>query len=166
MIFNNELPGELPRMYSMVQNLSLSKWVEKAARHNFFIVNKANGLYFHCCSYKKGNGVLGFRSVEGFKINLIRSEEHFQSYCNKIFAGWDFCITNRSMADLKHSSLRYELRVSAPGLSLGGFLASKVVPWKAGWGGGIAACRGARGLGAGGHQCLASFPCRFQELSM
>ncbi|XP_011917804.1 PREDICTED: transmembrane channel-like protein 7 [Cercocebus atys] len=50
------------------------------------------------------------RSVEGFKINLIRSEEHFQSYCNKIFAGWDFCITNRSMADLKHSSLRYELR--------------------------------------------------------
>ncbi|XP_013373463.1 PREDICTED: transmembrane channel-like protein 7 isoform X3 [Chinchilla lanigera] len=50
------------------------------------------------------------RSVEGFKVNLIRSEEHFQSYCNKIFAGWDFCITNRSMADLKHSSLRYELR--------------------------------------------------------
>ncbi|XP_070422725.1 transmembrane channel-like protein 7 isoform X3 [Equus przewalskii] len=50
------------------------------------------------------------RSVEGFKINLIRSEEHFQSYCNKIFAGWDFCITNRSMADLKHGSLRYELR--------------------------------------------------------
>ncbi|KAF3819000.1 hypothetical protein GH733_012417 [Mirounga leonina] len=50
------------------------------------------------------------RSVEGFKINLIRSEEHFQSYCNKIFAGWDFCITNRGMADLKHSSLRYELR--------------------------------------------------------
>ncbi|XP_021086086.1 transmembrane channel-like protein 7 isoform X2 [Mesocricetus auratus] len=50
------------------------------------------------------------RSVEGFKISLIRSEEHFQSYCNKIFAGWDFCITNRSMAELKHSSLRYELR--------------------------------------------------------
>ncbi|XP_077629417.1 transmembrane channel-like protein 7 isoform X2 [Crocuta crocuta] len=50
------------------------------------------------------------RSVEGFKINLIRSEEHFQSYCNKIFAGWDFCITSRSMADLRHSSLRYELR--------------------------------------------------------
>ncbi|KAM7147918.1 transmembrane channel-like protein 7 isoform 2-T2 [Molossus nigricans] len=50
------------------------------------------------------------RSVEGFKINLIRSEEHFQSYCNKIFAGWDFCITNQSTANLKHSSLRYELR--------------------------------------------------------
>lgn len=66
----------------------------------------------------------GVRSVEGFKINLIRSEEHFQSYCNKIFAGWDFCITNRSMADLKHSSLRYELRVSADAFSLGGFLAA------------------------------------------
>lgn len=62
----------------------------------------------------------GVRSVEGFKINLIRSEEHFQSYCNKIFAGWDFCITNRSMAELKHSSLRYELRVSAAGLPWGG----------------------------------------------
>ncbi|XP_006892776.1 PREDICTED: transmembrane channel-like protein 7 [Elephantulus edwardii] len=49
-------------------------------------------------------------SVEGFKVNLVRSEEHFQSYCNKIFAGWDFCITNQSMADLKHSSLQYELR--------------------------------------------------------
>ncbi|XP_019522429.1 PREDICTED: transmembrane channel-like protein 7 [Hipposideros armiger] len=49
-------------------------------------------------------------SVEGFKINLIQSEEHFQSYCNKVFAGWDFCITNRSVAELKHSSLRYELR--------------------------------------------------------
>ena len=69
--------------------------------------------------------------MEGFKINLIRSEEHFQSYCNKIFAGWDFCITNSSMANLKHSSLRYELRVSAAGFSLGGFLTSKVVPWGA-----------------------------------
>lgn len=55
--------------------------------------------------------------MEGFKISLIRSEEHSQSYCNKIFAGWDFCITSRSMADLKHSSLRYELRVSAAGVS-------------------------------------------------
>jgi hypothetical protein len=60
------------------------------------------------------------RSVEGFKINLIRSEENVQSYCNKIFAGWDFCITNRSMAELRHSSLRYELRVSAAGSPLVG----------------------------------------------
>jgi hypothetical protein len=71
-----------------------------------------------CCS--QSDAFLGARSVEGFKINLIRSEEHFQSYCNKIFAGWDFCITNRSMAELKHSSLRYELRVSAAGLPWGG----------------------------------------------
>lgn len=102
---------------------------------------------------KEGESCLGLRSVEGFKINLIRSEEHFQSYCNKIFAGWDFCITNRSMADLKHSSLRYELRVSAAGFSLGGFLASKVVPWKAG----VVACRAA-GSGPGCLQYSAGFP--------
>lgn len=70
--------------------------------------------------------------MEGFKINLIQSEEHFQSYCNKIFAGWDFCITNRSMADLKHSSLRYELQVSAAGFSPGGFPASKGMFWEVG----------------------------------
>lgn len=58
--------------------------------------------------------------MEGFKVNLVRSEEHFQSYCNKVFAGWDFCITNRSMADRKHSSLRLELRVSAAGFSCWG----------------------------------------------
>lgn len=90
--------------------------------------------------------------MEGFKINLIRSEEHFQSYCNKIFAGWDFCITNRSMADLKHSSLRYELRVSAAGLSLSGS-----APAKSGLGKGRgAACRGA-GSGPGGLRCPAGF---------
>uniref|UniRef100_A0A2K5K923 Transmembrane channel-like protein n=1 Tax=Colobus angolensis palliatus TaxID=336983 RepID=A0A2K5K923_COLAP len=77
-------------------------------------VNNAVGNHYVLPTYNvSAISVLSFtllESVEGFKINLIRSEEHFQSYCNKIFAGWDFCITNRSMADLKHSSLRYELR--------------------------------------------------------
>ncbi|KAJ6657540.1 hypothetical protein lerEdw1_002253 [Lerista edwardsae] len=50
------------------------------------------------------------RSVEGFKQSLIRNEDQFQSYCNKIFAGWDFCITDISAAQLKHSSLHYELK--------------------------------------------------------
>nr|XP_020821055.1 transmembrane channel-like protein 7 isoform X2 [Phascolarctos cinereus] len=50
------------------------------------------------------------RSVEGFKQNLVRSEEQYQSYCNKIFAGWDFCITDESTAKLKHSSILYELK--------------------------------------------------------
>ncbi|XP_041134504.1 transmembrane channel-like protein 7 isoform X2 [Polyodon spathula] len=50
------------------------------------------------------------RSVEGFKQNLVQDEDHFQSFCNKIFAGWDFCITDESAARLKHSSLQYELK--------------------------------------------------------
>lgn len=36
----------------------------------------------------------------------------FQSYCNKVFAGWDFCITDLNAARLKHRSLLYELQVS------------------------------------------------------
>ncbi|XP_029432746.1 transmembrane channel-like protein 7 isoform X2 [Rhinatrema bivittatum] len=50
------------------------------------------------------------RSVEGFKQSLVSSEDRFQSYCNKIFAGWDFCITDQNAAELKHSSLLYELK--------------------------------------------------------
>uniref|UniRef100_K7F8K9 Transmembrane channel-like protein n=1 Tax=Pelodiscus sinensis TaxID=13735 RepID=K7F8K9_PELSI len=50
------------------------------------------------------------RSVEGFKQSLIRKEDQFQSYCNKIFAGWDFCITDVNASWLKHSSLQYELK--------------------------------------------------------
>ncbi|KAL8175445.1 UNVERIFIED_CONTAM: Transmembrane channel-like protein 7 [Gekko kuhli] len=50
------------------------------------------------------------RSVEGFKQSLVRNEDQFQSYCNKIFAGWDFCITDVNAAQLKHSSLHYELK--------------------------------------------------------
>ncbi|XP_059510188.1 transmembrane channel-like protein 7 isoform X3 [Stegostoma tigrinum] len=50
------------------------------------------------------------RAVEGFKQSFIRSEDRFQSFCNKIFAGWDFCITDQHAAKLKHSSLQYELK--------------------------------------------------------
>ncbi|XP_054698477.1 transmembrane channel-like protein 7 isoform X2 [Grus americana] len=50
------------------------------------------------------------RSVGGFKQNLVHSEDQFQSYCNKIFAGWDFCITDPNAARLKHRSLLYELQ--------------------------------------------------------
>ncbi|XP_010568458.1 PREDICTED: transmembrane channel-like protein 7 isoform X1 [Haliaeetus leucocephalus] len=49
-------------------------------------------------------------SVEGFKQNLVRDEDQFQSYCNKVFAGWDFCITDPNAARLKHRSLQYELQ--------------------------------------------------------
>ncbi|CAN9509957.1 unnamed protein product [Ophioblennius macclurei] len=50
------------------------------------------------------------RSTRGFKRNLVQDEDRFQSFCNKIFAGWDFCITNENAARLKRSSLLYELR--------------------------------------------------------
>ncbi|KAM7393772.1 hypothetical protein PAMP_020621 [Pampus punctatissimus] len=52
------------------------------------------------------------RSAAGFKRNLVQDEDRFQSFCNKIFAGWDFCITNENAARLKRSSLLYELRVN------------------------------------------------------
>ncbi|XP_035390937.1 transmembrane channel-like protein 7 isoform X1 [Electrophorus electricus] len=50
------------------------------------------------------------RSVTGFKRKLIRDEDRFQSFCNKIFAAWDCCITNENAARLKHKSLLYELK--------------------------------------------------------
>ncbi|XP_063064130.1 BOS complex subunit NOMO1 [Engraulis encrasicolus] len=50
------------------------------------------------------------RSAAGFKQNLIQDEDRFQSFCNKIFAGWDFCITNENASRLKRSSLLYELK--------------------------------------------------------
>ncbi|XP_017668888.1 PREDICTED: transmembrane channel-like protein 7 isoform X2 [Lepidothrix coronata] len=50
------------------------------------------------------------RSVEGFKQNLVHDADPFQSYCNKVFAGWDFCITDPNAAQLKHRSLQYELQ--------------------------------------------------------
>lgn len=52
-----------------------------------------------------------FRSAAGFKRKLIQDEDRFQSFCNKVFAGWDFCITNENAARLKRSSLLYELKV-------------------------------------------------------
>ncbi|NXI72409.1 TMC7 protein, partial [Anseranas semipalmata] len=50
------------------------------------------------------------RSASGFKQSLVHDEDQFQSYCNKVFAGWDFCITDLNAAWLKHRSLQYELQ--------------------------------------------------------
>lgn len=56
--------------------------------------------------------IISLRSATGFKRSLVQDEDCFQSFCNKIFSGWDFCITNENAARLKRSSLLYELRVS------------------------------------------------------
>ncbi|KAM8934193.1 transmembrane channel-like protein 7 [Pelodytes ibericus] len=50
------------------------------------------------------------RAVAGFRQSLVHSQDRFQSYCNKVFAGWDFCITHEHYARLKHSSLKHELK--------------------------------------------------------
>ncbi|NXH36667.1 TMC7 protein, partial [Myiagra hebetior] len=50
------------------------------------------------------------RSVNGFTQNLVHDADPFQSYCNKVFAGWDFCITDPNAAWLKQRSLQYELQ--------------------------------------------------------
>uniref|UniRef100_A0A8V0Z9Y0 Transmembrane channel-like protein n=1 Tax=Gallus gallus TaxID=9031 RepID=A0A8V0Z9Y0_CHICK len=52
------------------------------------------------------------RSVERFRQHLVHDEDQFQSYCNKVFAGWDFCITDLNAARLKHRSLLYELQTN------------------------------------------------------
>ncbi|XP_017272464.1 transmembrane channel-like protein 7 [Kryptolebias marmoratus] len=51
------------------------------------------------------------RSATGFKRSLVQNEDCFQSFCNKIFAGWDFCITNKTTAKLKKSIMLNELRI-------------------------------------------------------
>lgn len=55
---------------------------------------------------------LCLRSATGFKRKLVQDEDRFQSFCNKIFSGWDFCINDKNAARLKRSSLLYELKVS------------------------------------------------------
>ncbi|KFV47520.1 Transmembrane channel-like 7, partial [Tyto alba] len=50
------------------------------------------------------------RSGKGFRQNLVHGSDQFQSYCNKVFAGWDFGITDPNAAQLKHRSLQYELQ--------------------------------------------------------
>ncbi|XP_056392113.1 transmembrane channel-like protein 7 [Hyla sarda] len=50
------------------------------------------------------------RAVAGFKRSLVNDEDRFQSFCNKIFAGWDFCIKDQYYARLKHGSLLHELQ--------------------------------------------------------
>ncbi|XP_071976726.1 transmembrane channel-like protein 7 isoform X2 [Engystomops pustulosus] len=50
------------------------------------------------------------RAVGGFKRSLVNDEQRLQSFCNKIFAGWDFCIKDQYYARLKHSSLLHEFK--------------------------------------------------------
>ncbi|XP_039259218.2 transmembrane channel-like protein 7 [Styela clava] len=49
------------------------------------------------------------RAAVGVRESLISGENTFYAYCNKVFGGWDFCITDSRAAGLKHHSIKYEL---------------------------------------------------------
>ncbi|KAF3843974.1 hypothetical protein F7725_016022 [Dissostichus mawsoni] len=49
------------------------------------------------------------RSATGFKRNLVQDEDRFQSFCNKIFAGWDFCITDENATDLEEERIKQKI---------------------------------------------------------
>lgn len=73
---------------------------------------KKNPLEWCCFWNQPSDKGDSSRSATGFKRNLVQDADRFQSFCNKIFAGWDFCITNENAAKLKRSSVLYELRVN------------------------------------------------------
>uniref|UniRef100_A0AAY4ALJ3 Transmembrane channel-like protein n=1 Tax=Denticeps clupeoides TaxID=299321 RepID=A0AAY4ALJ3_9TELE len=90
----------------------------------FYGYYKVEAINFHKCTYNIPLAYLLVtiaylflsliwivkRSAVGFKRSLIQDEDRFQSFCNKVFAGWDFCITNENAARLKRRSLLYELK--------------------------------------------------------
>uniref|UniRef100_A0A670K3X6 Transmembrane channel-like protein n=1 Tax=Podarcis muralis TaxID=64176 RepID=A0A670K3X6_PODMU len=51
------------------------------------------------------------RSVYCLKRSLVSEDASLGSYSNKVFAGWDFGLVEHKAAQLKHKSIRYELRM-------------------------------------------------------
>ncbi|XP_074872091.1 voltage-gated chloride channel TMC4 isoform X2 [Carettochelys insculpta] len=51
------------------------------------------------------------RAVHLLKRSLVSENGALSTYSNKVFAGWDFCLTRSTAVYLKHNSLRYELRM-------------------------------------------------------
>ncbi|XP_041038540.1 transmembrane channel-like protein 7, partial [Carcharodon carcharias] len=51
------------------------------------------------------------RSVMGFKHSQLHGDGTLSIYSNKVFTGWDFCITQESAVRLKQNSIRYELQM-------------------------------------------------------
>uniref|UniRef100_A0A8C8VPX0 Transmembrane channel-like protein n=1 Tax=Pelusios castaneus TaxID=367368 RepID=A0A8C8VPX0_9SAUR len=58
------------------------------------------------------------RAVHLLKRSLVSENGALNTYSNKVFAGWDFCLTPGTMVHLKHNSLRYELRMDLEEQSL------------------------------------------------
>uniref|UniRef100_A0A2D4KZ74 Transmembrane channel-like protein n=2 Tax=Micrurus paraensis TaxID=1970185 RepID=A0A2D4KZ74_9SAUR len=51
------------------------------------------------------------RSILCLKQSLVSEDTSLASYSNKVFAGWDFSLMQDNMVQLKHKSIRYELRM-------------------------------------------------------
>ncbi|KAL8176723.1 UNVERIFIED_CONTAM: hypothetical protein K2H54_037884 [Gekko kuhli] len=51
------------------------------------------------------------RSVYWLKRSLVSEDASLGSYSNKVFAGWDFGLMQPSAVQLRHKSIRYELRM-------------------------------------------------------
>ncbi|KAH0626479.1 hypothetical protein JD844_001473 [Phrynosoma platyrhinos] len=54
------------------------------------------------------------RSVYSLKRSLVSEDASLGSYSDKIFAGWDFGLMQEKMVQLRHKSIRYELRADSP----------------------------------------------------
>jgi len=50
------------------------------------------------------------RASRGLRESVVTDENRFYSYCNKVFAGWDYCIVDGGAALIKHQSLLNEMR--------------------------------------------------------
>ena len=54
-------------------------------------------------------------AAKSFRESLAnRDDTHFK-YCNKVWAGWDFGLTDVNNAYLKHRGIHYEMMVSESG---------------------------------------------------
>ncbi|KAL7977443.1 hypothetical protein Chor_009392 [Crotalus horridus] len=62
----------------------------------------------------QANSSLGLGSVLCLKQSLVSEDTSLALYSNKIFAGWDFSLMQDKMVQLKHKSIRYELRTDSP----------------------------------------------------
>ncbi|KAM9113470.1 voltage-gated chloride channel TMC4 isoform 2-T2 [Pangshura tecta] len=51
------------------------------------------------------------RAVHLLKRSLVSENRALNTYSNKVFAGWDFCLEPGTATHMKHNSLRYELRM-------------------------------------------------------
>ena len=49
--------------------------------------------------------------AQGFTESIIESGGFFYSYCNKVFASWDYCITDEKAVLLKNNVIYKDFEV-------------------------------------------------------